>query len=255
MWEKTYQRGPIRFRYQARSDRGLVRTNNEDALIVEPEAGLFGVCDGMGGHAAGEIASSIASTTLSERLKQTAGSPAETLISGLQLANERIFRDQASHPEHEGMGTTVTLLWLLTDRAGEAWVGQVGDSRLYTQRGMTLRQLTEDHSPVFRLYKEGVLTKEQMQYHPQKNLLDRSLGMLPSVNSDVFSTELRRGDRVLICTDGLTNALPEEQIQDILTKSSRHEPIVEQLIAEANTKGGFDNTSVILLEILEVSRS
>lgn len=255
MWEKTYQRGLIRFRYQARSDRGLVRINNEDAIVANPEDGLFGVCDGMGGHAAGEVASSIASATLSERLKQASRFPPEELILGLQLSNERIFSDQSHHPEHGEMGTTVTLLWLLPNKAGEAWVGHVGDSRLYVQRGMTLRQLTEDHSPVFRLYKEGVITKKQMQYHPQKNLLDRYLGMFPSTSPDVFSIELRQGDRVLICTDGLTNALPEEQIQDIVTKCSRHESIVEQLIAETNTKGGFDNTSVILLEILEVNQS
>ncbi len=121
---------------------------------------------------------------------------------------------------------------------------------MYLQREDELEQVTDDHSPVFRLYQQGVLTKDQMQHHPQKNLLDRSLGVFPNLKVDVFSVSLNSKDIVLICTDGLTDALSDSDIQSILTTSSLGEA-ADQLIAKANERGGFDNITVVLVQILE----
>ncbi|MDA2927302.1 Stp1/IreP family PP2C-type Ser/Thr phosphatase [Acidobacteria bacterium AH-259-G07] len=251
MGSDVYQKGSIRFVYRARSDVGRVRKNNEDCLIEAPEMGLFGVCDGLGGHAAGEIASSIAAATLKELVKEVSESPAEALKHGIQEANKRILQDQVKNPRHRGMGTTVTSLYLVPDNAAMVWIAHVGDSRIYLQQENQLSQITEDHSPVFRLYKQGLLTKEQMQRHPQKNLLDRSLGILPWVKIDVFSASLSSGDRFLICSDGLTDSLSDEDIRSILTSCSLDEA-VDELIGSANDKGGSDNITLVLVKILEI---
>ncbi len=251
MGSKMYQKGSLQYVYQARSDVGQVRSNNEDSLIEEPTIGLFGVCDGLGGHAAGEVASSIAASTLEEFAQKAPESPDETLESGIQEANRRILSDQAANPEHRGMGTTISSLWLVPDNPGSGWIGHVGDSRMYLQRADKLEQLTEDHSPVFRLFKQGVLTKDQMQQHPQKNLLDRSLGVFPQVKADVLSVSLTVDDIFLICTDGLTDSLSDQEIQSILTTCPISDA-ADQLTAMANEKGGLDNITVVLVQILEI---
>ncbi|MCZ6769131.1 MAG: Stp1/IreP family PP2C-type Ser/Thr phosphatase [Acidobacteria bacterium] len=250
MGPKVYKRGSLQYAYQARSDVGQVRSNNEDSLIEAPDMGLFGVCDGLGGHVAGEIASSIAAVTLKEAVKTESEFPDKALRAGIRDANRRILRDQSENPEHRGMGTTVTSLWLMPEESGRGWIGHVGDSRMYLQRDDVLEQVTDDHSPVFRLYQQGVLTKDQMQHHPQKNLLDRSLGVFPNLKVDVFSVSLSSKDIVLICTDGLTDALSDSDIQSILTTSSLGDA-ADQLIVTANEKGGFDNITVVLVQILE----
>lgn len=251
MDSETYQKGSLQYVYEARSVVGQVRSNNEDSLIEEPAIGLFGVCDGLGGHAAGEVASSIAANTLKEFAQKVSESPDGTLESGIQEANRRILSDQAANPERRGMGTTITSLWLVSENSGAGWIGHVGDSRMYLQRADTLEQLTEDHSPVFRLFKQGVLTKDQMQQHPQKNLLDRSLGVFPQVKADVLSVSLTSQDIFLICTDGLTDALSDQEIQSVLTNSPISEA-ADELTAMANEKGGLDNITVVLVQILEI---
>lgn len=251
MGSETYQKGSLQYVYQARSDVGQVRSNNEDTLIEEPILGLFGVCDGLGGHAAGEVASSIAAKTLKEFAQKVSESPEGTLESGIQEANRRILSDQAANPEHRGMGTTVTSLWLMPKNSGSGWIGHVGDSRMYRQREDKLEQLTEDHSPVFRLFQQGILTKDQMRRHPQKNLLDRSLGVLPKLKADVLSVPLTSNDIFLICTDGLTDALSDQEIQSVLTTCPISDA-ADQLTAMANEKGGLDNITVVLVQILEI---
>ena len=250
MGSKRYTRGSLQYVYQARSDVGRVRSNNEDTLIEAPALGLFGVCDGLGGHAAGEVASSIAAATLKESVKSESELPDQILRSGIQEANQRILRDQSENPEHRGMGTTVTSLWLTPGEAGLGWIGHVGDSRMYLQRQDELKQLTEDHSPVFRLYQQGVLSKDQIQHHPQKNLLDRSLGVFPHVTVDVFPVSVNSKDIFLICSDGLSDALSDEEIRSVVTTSSISDA-VDQLTATANEKGGMDNISVVLIQILK----
>ncbi len=180
-----------------------VRTNNEDSLIEAPDLGFFGVCDGLGGHAAGEVASGLASSTLTELVAKAEGTPEDVLREGIEEANRRILNGQEDSPEHSGMGTTVSSLWLMPENSGLGWIGHVGDSRAYLKRGDQFSQLTEDHSPVYRLFKQGLINKDQMHQHSQKNLLDRSLGVLPSVDVDVFPVSFAVEDVSLICRDGL----------------------------------------------------
>ena len=250
MSSETYQHGGIRFRVAQRSDQGLVRNNNEDALIAEPEQGLLGVCDGMGGHAAGEIASSLASTTLSEQVSCCQATPGEALREGIELANNRIFEEQAQNPRYRGMGTTVSALWLSPRGKANCWMVHVGDSRIYRKNASGLKQITSDHSPVFRLYQQGHLSKDQMRRHPHKNLLDRSLGVMPMVEPDVFETEAAVGDVFLVCSDGLTDELSDREILEILSENPLEEA-AGQLVAQANATGGRDNISLILIQILE----
>lgn len=249
---ELYRSGPYSFRCQSVTDVGLVRRNNEDTLILAPEIGLLGVCDGLGGHASGEVASEIASKTLAELLASGLLEPETALSNGLRTANERILKEQADHPQHRGMGTTLSALWLVPNGSGQAWIVHIGDSRVYRLRQGRLSQITEDHSPVFRLHKQGVLTKDQMLEHPQKNLLDRSLGILPTVEPDIFRTDLRTGDRVLICTDGLTDYLKDGEIERILAGNSI-EQATQELVAAAKAKGGFDNITLAILDVVEVA--
>lgn len=245
-----HEHGGIRFEVAQRSDMGLVRSNNEDALIVSPEHGLYGVCDGMGGHAAGEIASSLASKALSEQVSCCGTSPGEALREGIELANSRIFEEQAQRPEYSGMGTTVSALWISPNSSAGCWVVHVGDSRIYRLNEGRFNQITSDHSPVFRLYQQGHLNKDEMRRHPHKNLLDRSLGVMPMVEPDVFETDFQAGDTFLICSDGLTDELTDREIEEILTRNTL-ERAADQLVSQAKATGGRDNISLILIRILE----
>jgi protein phosphatase len=238
---------PKEIRFLAQSDRGLVRANNEDNFLVQEETGLFAVCDGLGGHAAGEIASQIAVDTLDTRLQLLEGDPPEQLREVIAEANRRILQDQHLNPEHLGMGTTLSALWIPSPEASRGWVGHIGDSRIYRFRNKQLDQLTEDHSPLFRLYKQGTIDKEALRHHPQKNLIERSLGLSLAVNSDIFSVSFQPGDRLLLCTDGLTDYVSDEQIARILSKSP-WDQLSQQLVEHALAAGGFDNISVIIVE-------
>ena len=234
-------------RFLAQSDRGLVRANNEDNYLVQEETGLFAVFDGLGGHAAGEIASQIAVDTLDTRLKTVEGEPPEQLREVIAEANRRILQDQHLNPEHLGMGTTLSALWIPSPNSSQGWIGHIGDSRIYRFRNQRLDQLTEDHSPLFRLYKQGTIDKEALRHHPQKNLIERSLGLSLAVNSDIFSVSFQPGDRLLLCTDGLTDYVSDEQITRIFSKSPWNQ-LSQQLVEHALAAGGFDNVSVIVIE-------
>lgn len=251
MESKTYQKEALEYEYQARSDVGQVRTNNEDSLIEAPELGFFGVCDGLGGHAAGEVASGLASSTLTELVTKAVGTPEEVLGEGIEEANRRILNDQEDSPEHSGMGTTVSSIWLMPEDAGLGWIGHVGDSRVYWKRGDQFTQITEDHSPVYRLFKQGLIDKDQMHHHHQKNLLDRSLGVLPSVEVDVFPVSFTTEDVFLICSDGLTDTMTDDELEQLLQSESLTES-ADQLVSAANNNGGTDNITVVLVKILKV---
>ena len=251
MESKTYQKDSLEYEYQARSDVGQVRTNNEDSLIEAPDMGFFGVCDGLGGHAAGEVASGLASTTLTELVAKAEGTPEDVLRGGIEEANRRILNDQEDSPEHSGMGTTVSSLWLMPENSGLGWIGHVGDSRVYLKRGDQFSQLTEDHSPVYRLFKQGLINKDQMHQHPQKNLLDRSLGVLPSVDVDVFPVSFSVEDVFLICSDGLTDTMTDDDLDKLVRIDSLTET-ADQLVQAANNNGGTDNITVVLVKILKV---
>jgi protein phosphatase len=228
----------------------LVRANNEDNFLVQEETGLFAVCDGLGGHAAGEIASQIAVDTLASRLGGSTGEAPVRLQEVILEANRRILRDQQLNPEHLGMGTTLSALWIPPSDASEAWIGHIGDSRIYLFRNSRLSQLTDDHSPLFRLYKQGTIDKEALRHHPQKNLIERSLGLSFEVESDVFAIELQPGDRLLLCTDGLTDCISDGQIEEIFSNTSWDE-LCQQFVDHALAAGGFDNITVIVAEFTD----
>lgn len=246
---KFQQAGHYYFQWDSVSDLGKVRENNEDSLIQAPEFGLLGVCDGLGGHAAGEVASAIASSTMVEQIAEGGNSPGEVLSQAVRRANTRILDEQAANPSLRGMGTTLSALWIVPNDSSEIWVAHIGDSRIYLLRDGEMSQVTDDHSPVFRLHKQGILTKDQILEHPQKNLLDRSLGIMVTLQPDIFPTELQDGDIVLICTDGLTDALRDREIQGILT-STPFDEACSRLVQAANQRGGYDNVTLAILEII-----
>lgn len=238
----------VKVRALGKSEVGLVRSNNEDSYLIEQEHGLYAVCDGLGGHAAGEIASEMAASSLQDMVRRGDDSYAETLTSAILEANRRILEDQSRNPEHGGMGTTVSALWLPRLKSSTAWVAHVGDSRVYRMRENRLEQLTEDHSPVFRLYRQGRLSKDEMRRHPQKNLIERSLGLSSSPEVDCFETHLKTGDRYLLCTDGLSDSLSDDEIGEILT--GQWDRVTEDLVAAALREGGLDNITVVLIEVI-----
>lgn len=246
MSSETPQPTPLRFQATDRTDTGLLRKNNEDALIFAPDRGLFGVCDGMGGHAAGEVASEVASKALLEEISVSCTDPHECLRLGLEKANQQIFRIQAERPECRGMGTTVSALWI--GPSNGTWIAHVGDSRVYRLADGRLEQLTDDHSPVFRLYQHGLLAKDDLRQHPHKNLLDRSLGVLPTVEADLFPVEVHSGDIFLICTDGLSDELTDREIAEVLSHDSIEEA-ADRLIAQAKATGGRDNISLVVVKV------
>ena len=237
-----------RIRFQAQTDRGLVRANNEDNYLVHEETGLFVVCDGLGGHAAGEIASKIAVDTMATRLHSSEGEPPDRLRDVIVEANRRILQDQHLNPEHLGMGTTLSAVWIPPPDISQGWIGHIGDSRIYRFRNQELDQLTDDHSPLYRLYKQGTLDKEALRHHPQKNLIERSLGLSLAVNSDIFSIELQPGDRLLLCSDGLTDCVSDRQIAEIMENPS-WDDVCPQLVEHALVAGGFDNITLVLVEL------
>ena len=246
------QDGSFAFRQEARSDLGLVRSGNEDSLIRVPDLRLFGVCDGMGGHAAGEVASAIAAEVLAQEIASSTDSSSEAVRQAIAKADERVFRDQEDCEQHRGMGTTVSALWLVADPTPRGWIGHVGDSRIYRRHRGGFQQLTVDHSPVFRLFQSGLLDKDEMLSHPYKHLLDRALGLQPPVEVDVFPVDLEVGDVFLICTDGLTDMLVDQEIHNVLKSEKLLPRVADQLVSLANQKGGIDNISLILIEIVQI---
>jgi PPM family protein phosphatase len=247
------QKAGVSFRFCSDSDVGLVRRNNEDALVLLPEEGLFGVCDGLGGHIGGEVASSMAAEVLLDTIRgKSKEDPQVALFQAITEANRRIAEAQSEDSSLQGMATTVSAVWLgVGDR--QIAIGHLGDSRIYCYHNQVLEQLTEDHSPVFELFKKGLITKEEMQRHPQKSLIDRCLGIFPVVEPQILLLAARPGDLFLIATDGLTDALTDLQISEIVSLNAAHE-ILSRLFEAAYRAGAPDNVSAVLVEITGVEK-
>ena len=230
----------------AKSHIGLVRPVNEDnyaALIPE----LFVVADGMGGHVAGEIASKLAIDTLISNINLSSSfdNPFSLLKQGIIEANHVVFRESQSDPRYSGMGTTLTAVWV---KGKSVYCGHVGDSRLYLFRQGVLCQLTKDHSLVWELARAGTISLEEARTHPQRNILTRAVGAAESVQIDFEYLEWAEGDILMLCTDGLTNMLDDQQLCTILAGSNSLDTRLTELIEAANSAGGFDNITVILLQ-------
>jgi PPM family protein phosphatase len=226
------------------TDTGKKRRRNEDDYVVEPP--LFAVADGMGGAQAGELASSLAAAAVRE--DQTESGDGERRVAGLiQEANRRVYQRSNEDATVSGMGTTMTVA--LVENGAVAF-GHVGDSRAYLIRGGRLEQLTEDHSLVAELVRSGQLLPEEADSHPQRSVITRALGSDPDVDVDTFSIEAQPDDLFMICSDGLTSMVDDEQILATVEKNRRDlRRAAKALIGAANKRGGEDNITVILFEI------
>ncbi len=229
-----------------KTDTGRQRRDNEDNAFAR--APLFVIADGMGGAQAGEVASKIAVEAFQGEFPET-GSPEERLADRAQDANRKIYEISRSEHERAGMGTTLTAVYV--DDADLA-VAHVGDSRAYLFRHGELGRLTQDHTLVEELVRRGKLTEEQAAEHPQRSIITRALGVDPEVEVDTRTYAGRAGDVVLLCSDGLTSMISEDEIVSILDGEDDLDRAAERLIAAANEAGGRDNITVILFRLEEV---
>jgi serine/threonine protein phosphatase PrpC len=239
----------LHIEFGSRSDQGKVRDSNEDTCIVNIQHKTFIVADGMGGHAAGEVASQIAASTIEEFLAEenTASNPDEWLNLAVQRANSRVYETQIRQHEFRGMGSTLTIL---TFSDARFHIAQVGDSRAYLLRRSNLKQLTRDHSVVWPLYENGILTKEDISRHPQKNLITRSVGTYPQVEVDIQNDTACEGDIFLLCSDGLTDVLTDQDISRTLSSRDKTpQELAELLTNAANEAGGPDNITTIVIRL------
>jgi PPM family protein phosphatase len=241
--------GVMVVKFAAATDVGMQRKNNEDANVVIEEASFCAVADGMGGHLGGEIASHIAIETLQAAFKGRNGTSnerkdAELLSKSIKNANKEIYRRGNADATLRNMGTTIVACVL----SGEFVVtANVGDSRIYRLRDGEFSQVTEDHSWVGELRKKNLISAEDARTHPLKNIITRALGMEPAVEVDVKWEKAKPGDVYLLCSDGLTDLVPDDEIRAILSKHGKDlAAACKDLIAAANSAGGTDNITVSL---------
>ena len=237
------------------TDVGRRRESNQDSLLVAPERGVYAVADGMGGHAAGEVASHIAIEALSETLvtdsldgeEIDAQEVANRLENAFIEGNRRICDSVVSRGEWRGMGTTIVALITLGHRAV---IGHVGDSRAYLLRDGTLRRLTNDHSWVSEQVRMGLMTDEEAHRHPMRNIVTRALGNRPALDVDISEADVRPTDVFLLCSDGLNSMLTDNEIHEALSRNAADpEAACRELIDQANHKGGEDNITVIVCRL------
>jgi protein phosphatase len=256
--------GDMKLTYHAVSDVGRKRKGNEDSLFVNPEQNLFVVADGMGGHAAGEVASRVAVEAINEFICMTSGDEEITWPFGLdesmsydgnrlktavRYANNKVLAATKESTEYEGMATTVVAV--LVDGA-TANIAHVGDSRIYLYRNNCLTQLTSDHSWVNEQLQSGVLSAEQARSHPLRNVVTRALGGRADLDVEMQVHEALPGDMLLLCSDGLTTMVPDAEIGATINQSNPDvEKAAKALVEQANARGGEDNITVLLLRFQE----
>ena len=235
----------------AKTDVGKKRNMNQDYLFCSTEAvgsfrNLFIVADGMGGHKAGDHASKLCVEKVVQSIRESRHkTPVTIYTEAIDTANESVYEEAENHMEYEGMGTTFVSCTI----AGKMmYVANIGDSRLYLLRNH-IEQLTEDHSLVGELVKNGRITESEARVHPQKNIITRALGTDEEVSADYYEKRLEAGDFLLLCSDGLSNMLDNEEMEYVLRHSKNIEMAVETLVEKANRNGGEDNISVIVIKI------
>jgi len=240
--------------YTGLTDPGLVRSVNQDAYYIDSSGQFFIVADGMGGHAGGQEASRIAIETMESYLRANWDSPesSEQLLRGALLkANEAILQDQRAHPERADMGTTALVVIFRDENS--PWCGHIGDSRLYRLRGAKLEQITEDHTWVARAIKLGDLTPDQAKVHPYRHVLSQCLGRDDLTQIDIQQIDVQPGDRLLLCSDGLTEELPDSLIASNLKSIRVCEKAAATLVNAAKERGGRDNITVVVVAIYGLS--
>ena len=225
-----------------RTDVGKVRANNQDAPIVSEQLRLYGVADGMGGHKGGEVASTSARDDL---LRELEGKPPSVaaLSGAIEEVNRQIYHQQEHDDALTGMGTTLSVLWMSDNFV---YIGHVGDSRVYLLRDGEFKQMTLDHSLVEQLVREGVLTEEEAQNHPMRNIITRAIGTDESVEVDVVVEERRKGDLWLACSDGLHGLVDDRQMRDALRQYAP-EKAADVLLKAALDAGGRDNVTLVIV--------
>jgi len=252
----------MKLRYAVASDMGRVRKNNEDAFIANPALGIFAVADGMGGHASGEVASRIAVESLQDSLARAGrekeapltedstavlSSPANILVNGFRLANQRIYKSSLEKGEYKGMGTTLVAVYF---SESSSVVAHVGDSRLYQIRGPAIKQVTADHSLVWEQYKQGLIAKAALSSSPYKNIVTRALGLQPTVDVEVQELATQTGDSLILCSDGLSDLVLDEEMLKVSHEASGDlKRACNELTGLANQRGGKDNITVLLIQI------
>ena len=234
----------------------MIRSGNEDNFALDYKdghsRGIFIVADGMGGHAAGEVASEMAVQIVLRELMPVvnleAAEVAKLVSDTLRKANRAIHDRTLTEVDKQGMGTTASVLLLAGSRY---MIGQVGDSRVYLMRDGTLSQLTKDHSYVQEQIDAGFLTPEQARYHPYSNVITRCVGASPDVEPDVYRGEMRTGDLFLVASDGLTGMVDDRRLGQLLGSRAEPDRKVQALISEANGRGGLDNITAIIVQVID----
>lgn len=237
--------------FAGKTDTGLKRENNEDAFALNPELGFWLAADGMGGAAAGEVASKIFAESAFEVFSDnTSRSEKEILYrvhGAFSHANQKILEHVAQQPDHQGMGCTAELLAFYD----EGFIlGHIGDSRTYRLRNGKLEQLTQDHTLVQQQFRQGLITEDQIKHHPMRNLILRAVGIKEELTIDLLKGKALPEDQFLLCTDGLTDMLSDDQIQDILSADVQINRKADELIEAAKAAGGYDNITVALIAIV-----
>lgn len=228
----------------SRSDVGLVRGHNEDSFLVQ--APLFAVCDGMGGHAAGEVASSIAVSTIAE--KAPAGADDVLLGVAVEAANTAVMLGAEQGMGKPGMGCTASCCLI---EEGRMAIAHVGDSRIYLLRHGSLVRVTHDHSYVEELVDSGQITADEARTHPSRSIITRALGSDPDMYADHFSLEVSNGDRVILCSDGLSSMIADSEIEALAVSSATPQQAADNLVAAALTAGGLDNVTVVVVDVVD----
>ncbi|QXM05866.1 Stp1/IreP family PP2C-type Ser/Thr phosphatase [Crassaminicella indica] len=237
----------------AYSHIGRVREINEDAYYISNGTlNLFVVADGMGGHNAGEVASKVAICSIKDFIEQHKNEffdkeeqeVCEILRKATLEANHKIFEKSRNEIECQGMGTTLTVVLVLS----KVYVAHVGDSRAYLVRKNNISQITQDHSLVAELLRNGSITENEAKNHPQRNMITRALGTEEEITIDVFTLDLQDDDVILLCTDGLSNLIEVEEIRDVLIGTNNMQKACEHLVELANERGGYDNITVVAIK-------
>jgi len=234
----------------AGTDKGVVRAINEDFHLMQVDRGIFIVADGMGGHAAGEVASEMAVAIIADEMGAFRGLAdpeiAGRLFGAIQSANGAIFRRTLVEQDKKGMGTTTTVLILFPRRY---LIAQVGDSRAYLLRNGTFHQITKDHSYVQEQVDAGLLTPDQARTHPYANVITRCVGSNEEVVPDIYFGALEAGDHVLLASDGLTGMVEDDQLVKILANGGEPDDMIRRMINDANRRGGLDNITAIIVRV------
>ncbi|AFY79287.1 MAG: Stp1/IreP family PP2C-type Ser/Thr phosphatase [Hydrococcus sp. C42_A2020_068] len=234
-------------RFTGLTDPGLLRSVNQDNFYLDPEGRFFIVADGMGGHAGGQEASQIATKRIAAYLDEHWDSDMASdvlLEEALKQANQGILEDQYDHPERGDMGTTAVVVAF---RQNQPWYAHIGDSRLYRLRDSQLEQISEDHTWVARALKVGDISPEQAKVHPWRHVLFQCLGRKDLHQMDIYPLDVKAGDRLLMCSDGLTEEVPDELISEVLQSSKTCEEAATQLVEAAKKAGGSDNITVVII--------